>query len=124
MAAKKKSTVTLDALLTKKRRTKELAFGDSGGTILFQALGAKGYDTLIAECPPTKEQKSEGANWNPDTFGPALIAACAVEPAITREDADALWASESWSRGELMNVFMTVVELNSEGLDVPFNATG
>lgn len=122
MAAKKPTRATLESLLTKPRRTKELSLGDS--TILFTALGSKAYDDLIAEHPPTKDQKSDGAVWNPDTFAPALVSACSVEPKIDNDSAVEVFASESWSRGELSDLFMAVVRLNAEGLDVPFGGNG
>lgn len=34
------------------------------------------YDALIDEHPPTDEQREQGYTWNPDTFGPAMLAAC------------------------------------------------
>lgn len=120
MATKKAARATLDSLLTKKRRTKELSLGDQ--TLLFEALGSKEYDDLVSEHPPTKDQKAEGAVWNPDTFAPALVSSCSVEPKIDLDSANAIFVSDAWSRGELSDLFMAVVRLNAEGLDVPFGA--
>ncbi len=120
MAAKKRAT--LDDLLEKARRTKVIDLSESGPTVKFQALGSKNYDDLIAAHPPTAKQKKDNGVWNPDTFAPALLAACSVEPEIPGDTAVQIWQSESWSRGELMDIFMALVELNAEGLNVPFSA--
>ncbi len=120
--AKKRATV--DDLLEKARRTKELSLSENGPTVLFQAISSKAYDDLIASNPPTAKQKRDNAAWNPDTFAPALIAACSVEPEITPDTAEGIWTSDSWSRGELMDLFSSVVELNAEGLNVPFTGKG
>lgn len=123
MTRSKPKRASLEDLLNKPRRTKELALGDTGNTVLFQALSSTSYDELIAEHPPGKSDKDKGAVWNPDTFAPALISACSLEPKIDAESALAIWHSDMWSRGELMDLFMAVVNLNSEGLRIPFTET-
>lgn len=116
-----KKRATLDDLLEKARRTKEIELSPNGPSVLFQAISSKDYDDLIAKHPPSAKQKKDEAVWNPDTFAPALIAACSKEPEITNDTALEIWQSDSWSRGELMDIFMAVVTLNSEGLNVPFS---
>jgi hypothetical protein len=122
---------TLKDLLHKPARTKEvvLKVPDDGGTMIeyivtLRAIGSKTYDVLVGMHPPTADQKKEGASYNPDTFGPALISACAVSPVMTPNEAKELWESEEWSRGEVMELFVAAVEVCSKGLDVPFSATG
>lgn len=121
---------TLKDLLHKPARTKEvvLKVPDAGGTVIeyvvtLRAIGSKTYDVLVGMHPPTVEQKKEGATYNPDSFGPSLIAACAVSPQMTPNEAKDLWESEEWSRGEVMELFVAAVEVCSRGLDVPFTAT-
>lgn len=48
-------------------------------TIRMQALRPEAYEALIAAHPPTAEQKAQPQPplWNPDTFLPALLEACA-----------------------------------------------
>lgn len=123
-------SATLKDLLHKPARTKEvvLKVPDEGGTVIeyvvkLRAIGSKAYDVLVGMHPPTAEQKKEGAAYNPDSFGPALIAACALEPQMTPNEAKELWESEEWSRGEVMELFVAAVEVNSRGLDVPFTET-
>jgi hypothetical protein len=120
---------TLKDLLHKPARTKEvvLTIPDADGTMIeyvvtLRAIGSKAYDVLVGMHAPTVEQKKEGAAYNPDTFGPALISMCSVSPRITPNEAKELWDSEEWSRGEVMELFVAAVEVCSKGLDVPFTA--
>lgn len=121
--------VTFDRLSKKGRAEREvqvqLPDGEGGTetlTLLFKAVGAKEYDRLLSAHPPTAKQKLEGATYNLDTFGPALISAVCVDPELTFEEAKALWNSEDWSRGEIMTLFGNAVEICNQGMDVPFTA--
>ncbi len=78
----------------------------------FRGLGANDWDALVDEHPATAEQKAEARRdgtpapvWNKDTFGPALVAACCIEPEMTYEDAQQLWKSEEWNFAELRDLF-------------------
>jgi hypothetical protein len=120
---------TFADLQSKPKRTREvvLKVPDEDGEIIefvvtLKAVGSKAYDDLMANHPPTPDQKKDGAQYNPDTFGPALIAACSFEPYLTPKEASELWNSEDWSRGEVMELFIAAVEVCSKGLDVPFTA--
>lgn len=120
---------TFKDLLNKPARVKDvtLAIPDGDGTMIeyvftLRAIGSKAYDVLVGMHPPTAEQKKEQAAYNPDTFGPALISACSVQPHLTPVEAKELWESDEWSRGEVMELFVAAVEVNSKGLDVPFTA--
>ena len=131
MTAQTRRPATFADLRHKPSRTKELvmAVPDEGGTVIeyvftLRAIGSKAYDVLMGMHHPTAEQKKEGLAYNVDTFGPALIAACSVEPKITPNEAKELWDSDEWSRGEVMAMFSAAVEVNSKGLDVPFTEPG
>ena len=122
---------TLDALKNKKRATTEFSLylkDDDGDhtevTLKFQAIGARAYDKLVAKHPPKPEQRVEGASFNIETFAPALISAVSVDPEISPDDAQEIWESEDWSRGDLMVLFRNAVELNNRGLDIPFSENG
>jgi len=122
---------TLDLLKSKHRATSEFSIflkdedGDTQEvTLKFQALGARAYDKLVSKHPPKPEQRAEGASFNMDTFAPALISACSVDPEISLDDANELWTSEDWSRGDLMVLFRNAVELNNRGIDIPFSENG
>lgn len=121
----------LDLLKNKRpaRETFTLYLTDGDGEqqeveLTYQAIGAKAYDKLMAKHPPKAEQRVEGASFDIDTFAPALIAACSVEPEMSEEDAKSIWDSPEWSRGDLMVLFTKAVGLNNRGIDIPFNVIG
>ena len=97
--------------------------GDLEVEVKAKSLSFKAYDALLGEHPPTDEQKKKNASYNVDTFAPALLAACLVEPTLTDEEAAELWVSPEWSKGELSDLFLFCVDLNQSGLNVPFNET-
>lgn len=121
---------TVDALKSKRRATSEFSLflrnGDDHDevTMKFQAIGAHAYDKLVAKHPPKPEQRVEGHSYNMDTFAPALISACSLEPELTPGDALEIWESDDWSRGDLMVLFRNAIELNNRGLDIPFSENG
>lgn len=120
-----KRAATLDDLKHKPRRTKdvELPFGDEVLTITVRSINSKAYDDLVSENPPSAKDKAAGASWNVDTFAPALIAACTVTPDLSLEDAEALWTSDEWARGELVDWFMACIDVCNSGLRVPTSAS-
>lgn len=115
---------TLEDLLKKPARTRELSFKLDKNEVLvtLKAVGSQAYDELLAEHPPTKEQQKDGNTYNPETFAPALIAACMETPKISYDDAVAIWTSTEWSRGEVTQLFLACIDVCSKGLDVPFTA--
>jgi hypothetical protein len=122
---------TLDQLVNKPRSVTEfsLFLSDGNGgtnevTMKYQAIGMRAYDRLVAKHPPKPEQRAEGSSFDIDTFAPALIAACSVEPEISPAEAKQIWESEEWSRGDVMVLFRNAVELNNRGLDIPFSVSG
>ena len=129
MATRRRQATASD-LLAKPARKQELVIsvpaekGEAEVTLSLIAISASAYDKLLAEHPPTKEQRDEGNGYNPDTFAPALIAAVVAEPKLTVEQAAEIWTGETWSRGELRDLFMGCVNLCSKGLDVPFTSAG
>lgn len=60
---------------------------DNLTTFRFRALGRKAWSDIKAKHPP----RDDNELWNPDTFAPALVAACAIEPEMALEDAEALF---------------------------------
>ena len=126
MATRKTSLASVSDLLSKPARTRELTLDADGAkfTVKIKALSGPAYDKLLAAHPPTKEQKADGGAYDPETFGPALLAASFVEPELTEEQALELWKSDSWSRGEISTLFFSCVELNVIGFDVPKSESG
>lgn len=122
---------TLDLLKNKPRSKTEFSIyiADDDGEevevkLKFRAIGMRDYDKLVSKYPPKPAEVAEGATFNMDTFAPALIAACSVEPEMSYDDAKAIWDSPDWSRGDLMALFKNAVDVNNRGVDIPFNGTG
>jgi len=126
--AKSNPVPTFENLLFKPRRVKRLtvtAAGSEEGTlatydIKLKAIGSEEYDLLVAKHKPTPKQKNEGRQYNPDTFIPALLSACLEEPQLTAAQVDQIFKSGAWSTGELNTLVGEAINLNLEGLDVPF----
>jgi hypothetical protein len=127
----KSKAATIDLLKGKRRAQTTFSLylaGEDGDqqevTITYQAIGMIAYDKLVSKHPPKPEQRVDGASFNIDTFAPALISACSVDPQISNEDAKEIWNSDEWSRGDLMVLFRNAVELNNRGVDIPFSENG
>ena len=77
----------------------------------FKGLGRDRYERLVRAHPPTQEQRkqaareSSGASWNRDTFPPALIHACLVEPSMTLEQVVELLADDEWNEADAGALF-------------------
>ena len=123
--SKKSKKATLDLLRGKKPRSKTVTIQIDGEQVemVFSAISSHELDALQAKHTPSTEQRAKGSSFNPDTFPPALVAACSVDPKITEEEAKEIWASDAWSMGELAYLFDTVSGLCTEGLNVPFTAS-
>lgn len=118
---------TLAKLQAKAPRQKavevEIPTGEADGSVekvelLFQSIGSKEYDKLVTACPPTPQQRKDGAAYNIDLFAPRLLSAVCLEPAMTEDEAKEIWVSESWNRGELFNLFTEAVALCLTGVQV------
>lgn len=115
---------TVEDLLEKKALpTQEFTvrLGGEEVRIELQAINSPDYDELLAAHPPTKKQQESGDTYNTDTFAPALIAQVMKVPALTEAQAQEIWKGESWTRGELRDLFMSAVQICQQGLNVPFS---
>lgn len=123
--SKASKRATLDLLRSKKRRTKTIPVNINGEDVEFelQALSAHELDKLQAKHQPTASQKLQGMAWNGDTFPPALVAACLVDPEVSAEEMTEIWTSGEWSTGELSTLFNAASNLCMEGMDVPFSGS-
>lgn len=120
---------SLDQLLGKKQREETITveIQDENGPvklgIKLRALQAKEYDDLISQHPPKEKDRKEGASWDPDTFAPALMQRVFVEPQLDLDQARQLWKAQTWSSGELIDLFNACVRINLRGLNVPKSAS-
>ena len=81
-----------------------------------RAVTHKQWMDLIAKHPAREGNDSDGA-FNSETFGPGLLAACAVDPAMSEDQAGKL--VDGLSTGQWNDLFNTLWGLNRSGVDVP-----
>lgn len=122
---------TLDQLKKKQRVTKTVTLvvnGDDGEPqeveLRFQGIPAHEYDGMIGKYPPRKKDKAQGYGYNPDKFGPHIISATCIDPEMSYEDAEEIWQSDDWNRGERMMLLMAAIEVCTAGLEVPKSKSG
>ena len=104
-------TATYERLRAKQpiERTLDVALDDTEAvTVRFRSIGHRAYDALVVA---HQEGKDDGAPFNPETFGPALVAASAVEPALSAEQVAVLW--DEWNAGDLLALFAAALEANT-----------
>jgi len=90
----------------------------------FKSIGRLNYDKLVSEHPPTKEAKKEGADFNAETFPPALISAACTDPEIALEEAVDMFDSSDWNNAELRALFFGALEVNTETGEIPLSKSG
>lgn len=118
---------TFDLLKTKPRAEREITFsmdtaeGKEKVTFLFRAIGSVDYDRLLTKNQPTTEQRAEGASYNINTFAPAILSAVCAEPEMSASQWGEIWNSPDWNRGEIMQLFVSAIELCNQGMDIPFS---
>jgi hypothetical protein len=85
----------------------------------FRSIGRALYDALVDEHQPTPAQRAKAKSlgmgeiaWNPDTFPPALVAACLVTPPLTSDEMQALWRDDAWNQAELNAMLQAAVDVN------------
>jgi hypothetical protein len=88
------------------------------------ALPPSVYDELIGEHPPTDEQRTRNYQWNPETFAPALLAACIGQELPDEErmsEKDWIdWASLGAAsvNGEFVTLVNTCLAVNDRAINV------
>jgi hypothetical protein len=110
----KKTKAELDKVIEKLKADPETR------VVKLQGIGNGKYERLQRQFPPSKEQieewESQSAKYetpkpqfDEDEFYPALLSVCAVEPAMTVEQAKEL--SEEWSGGDMAQLVGTAIAL-------------
>ncbi|MFE2140180.1 hypothetical protein ACFXA3_00170 [Streptomyces sp. NPDC059456] len=93
------------------------AVRDSEVEFRFEALGAKAWSDLLAAHPP----KKKGDGFDPETFAPALIAACAIDPVMTVEQVGELF--DVLNHAQRDTLWQGAFEANTEATGIPFSLT-
>jgi len=66
----------------------EAEIAESVIVVKLRAIANRPWADLLAAHPPTTEERAKGYGVHPDTFEPAALAACAVEPELTVAQAE------------------------------------
>lgn len=83
----------------------------------FEALGAKAWSDLIAAHP----SQNQGEAFDPETFAPALISACSVEPAMSVAQVKELFDVLNHAQREML--WQGAFDANTEASGIPFSLT-
>lgn len=82
-----------------------------------RALTAGEWDALVAQHPPTPEQRKQGWQWDTGTFRPALLAE-AVTPAMSEHHWHVVTEQGQLGMGELDLLFAEAINLSNRALRV------
>jgi hypothetical protein len=83
----------------------------------FETIGDEAWSDLLAAHPP-REGKADREDFDPKTFPTALLAASAVEPTMTIEQAKRLFSRLALPQRN--SLFGTAYSANMRGVEVPF----
>lgn len=89
-------------------------------TFTFRSIGKRAWADLIREHPPTKAQQKESQgrlDHNPETFIPAAMSACSVDPVMTVDDVAEL--EQALNQAQFDALWGAVYDANLGGLAAP-----
>ncbi len=102
---------------------------DTVATFTFKDIGRKSFDALLVAHQPTAAQKKNVADqgggvleYNQETFPPALMAASAIDPEMTVEEAEEIY--HNWSSGDAEILFTTAILVCKERASLPLSLNG
>jgi hypothetical protein len=88
-------------------------------TFRFRGLPRKEYSDLVTACPPSEEDKTKGSDVDMETYSVTLVAACAVEPAMSVEEAGQL--ADVLTQAQWDSLVAAAYTVNKRDVDVPFS---
>jgi hypothetical protein len=80
--------------------------------ITFRNLPAHEFEALVNAHPPGKDAQAKGDQWDIGTFGPALVAACAVDADMTEKEWIDELSSDRWSVADRNGIFSAALAAN------------
>jgi len=89
----------------------------ASATFRFKSIGDKAWSDLLAKHPP-REGKDDNEPFDPTSFPTALLAASAVEPTMSVQQAGQLL--EGFTLAQRNTVFAAAYSANVRGVDIPF----
>lgn len=103
--------------LAEELRDLEQEMDATSRTFKFRALSRRRWRALMAAHPPLKQHKADQIDHNPETFPVAAIAACAVEPAMTEDQAQKL--EDRLPLGQFQKLWGAILDVNLGVSDTP-----
>jgi hypothetical protein len=85
----------------------------------FRGLPRKEYSDLVASCPPDDEAKADGADVNWEVYPVRLMAACAIDPVMTEDEAGQL--ADVVTSAQWESLYTAAFNVNKRDVDVPFS---
>lgn len=85
----------------------------------FRGLPRKAYSDLVASCPPSDEDREKGAEVDWEKYSVAVVAACAVEPAMTVDEAGQI--ADVLTQAQWDSLVTAAFSVNKRDVDVPFS---
>jgi hypothetical protein len=85
----------------------------------FQGRPRKEYSDIVASCPPSDEDRENGAEVDWETFSVALVSACAVEPKMSVVEAEQL--ADVLTQAQWDSLVSAAFSVNKRDVDVPFS---
>jgi hypothetical protein len=123
--ARTRGSADLAELRARAAATRAAVDGLQYESVTLRGLPPAEWEALIDQHPPPEDGARPGAQWNPATFRPALLAACVVpadgEDPPSASDWEQIAKDGSLSAGELNTLFSAAVALN---LRTPASAVG
>lgn len=85
----------------------------------FRGLPRRQYSDITVKCAPTPEAKAEGADVDWEAFSVELVAACAIEPPMTVEEAGDL--ADVLTQAQWDSLVNAAFAVNKRDVDLPFS---
>lgn len=85
--------------------------------VKLRAIANRPWADLLAAHPPTMEERAQGFGAHPDTFEPAALAACAIEPTFSVAQAERM--ADTIPRSEWAALLVAVRRLHEDRSTTP-----
>lgn len=103
--------------LSEQIRELEQTIDDAQRTFTFEGIGRGPWMDLVANHPPSPSDRRDGLDFNSDTFPPAAVAKCCIDPVLTYDEA--LWLYTELDVAEWSRLWEAVLLANLGTRDRP-----
>lgn len=88
-----------------------------------RGLPKRRWSDLLARHQPREQDKTQGLDYNADTFPVVALAACCADPVMTEEQAARL-VDEVLTQGQWSELWWAILQANNRKVDVPKSVSG